>query len=63
MWSSTSSRAGKLSDHNIDPAFLGMLAMIGVNKRRYKPSVDAIKERYYAKFSRAAGAAGNEGDD
>ena len=43
------SRAGKLSDPNLDPAYLGMLTTIGVNKRRFKPSVDAIKERYYAK--------------
>ena len=58
------SRAGKLSDPNIDAAFLGMLTMIGVNKRRFKPSIDAIKERYYAKFSRAAGKEGDkEGDD
>ena len=57
------SRAGKLSDPNIDAAFLGMLTMIGVNKRRFKPSIDAIKERYYAKFSRASGAGDKEGDD
>ena len=40
-----------------------MLTMIGVNKRRFKPSIDAIKERYYAKFSRASGAGDKEGDD
>ena len=28
---------------------LGILTMIGINKNHFKPSVEAIKERYYAK--------------
>ena len=42
--------AGFLSDPNIDPAYLGILTMLGVNARRFKPSVAAVKEKYYAKF-------------
>ena len=44
------SRAGFLSDPNIDPAYLGILTMIGVNAQRFKPSVAAVKEKYYTKF-------------
>ena len=44
------SRAGAISDPNLDPAFLGILTMVGVNKRRFKPSVEAVKARYYEKF-------------
>ena len=44
------SRAGHLSDPNLNPQFLSILTIVGVNKRHFKPSVDAVKERYYAKF-------------
>ena len=44
------SHAGKLSDPNLAPALLGKLVMVGVNKKRFWPSVQAIKERYYFKF-------------
>ena len=37
---------------------LGILTMIGINKNHFKPSVEAIKERYYAKFH----GKGGEGD-
>ena len=40
------SRAGKISDPNMAPAHLGKLVMVGVNKKRFWPSVQAIKERY-----------------
>ena len=44
------SRAGALSDPNMDPFYLGILVMVGTNKSKFKPSVKAIKERYYSKF-------------
>ena len=49
------SRAGKLSDFNLTPAYLGKLVMVGVNKKRFWPSVQAIKERYYLKYRSDAG--------
>ena len=39
-----------LSDPNMDPDYLGMLVMVGVNKKTFKPSVTAMKERYYQMF-------------
>ena len=30
--------------------YLGMLVMVGVNKKKFKPSVKAMKERYYQMF-------------
>jgi len=36
-----------LSDPNMDPDYLGMLVMVGVNKKKFKPSVTAMKERYH----------------
>ena len=44
-----------LSDPNIDPHYLGMLVMVGANKKRFAPSVQAIKERYYKKFRGKSG--------
>ena len=44
------SRAGLLSDPNMDPAYLGVLVMVGANKKKFKPMVAAIMERYYAKY-------------
>ena len=35
---------------NMDPYYLGMLVMVGVNKKKFKPSVKAMKERYYQMF-------------
>ena len=34
----------------IDPAYLGVLVMVGANKNRFKPTVKAIMERYYNKY-------------
>ena len=34
----------------MDPDFLGKLVMVGVNQKRYKPSVQAVKEHIYAKY-------------
>ena len=41
---------GLLSDPNIDPEFLGMLVMVGVNRKKFKPLLKAIKELYFKKF-------------
>ena len=41
---------GLLSDPNMDPEYLAMLVMVGVNKKKFKPPVASIKERYYAMF-------------
>ena len=35
---------------NPDYRYLGMLVMVGVNKKKFKPSVKAMKERYYQMF-------------
>ena len=34
----------------IDPAYLGVLVMVGANKSRFKQTVKAIMERYYNKY-------------
>ena len=44
------SRAGRISDPNMNPAYLGMLVMVGMNKKNYSPPLNAIKELYYSKF-------------
>ena len=57
------SRAGNLSDPNLDPEYLGILTMVGVNAKRFKPSVAAVKERYFAKFRGGKDAANDDGVD
>ena len=44
------SRAGRISDPNMNPAYLGTLVMVGMNKKNYSPPLNAIKELYYSKF-------------
>ena len=44
------SRAGRLSDPNMNPHYLGMLVMVGMNKKNFKPSLKEVKELYYNKF-------------
>ena len=44
------SRAGRLSDPNMNPHYLGKLVMVGMNKKNFKPPVQAINELYYRKF-------------
>ena len=51
---------GLLSDPNIDPEYLGKLVMVGVNKSKFKPSIQMVKERYYEKFR---GKGGGEPED
>ena len=56
------SRAGNLSDPNMDPEFLAHLVMVLVNKKTFKPSLDQIKDKYYELFRGLGGDDGN-GDD
>ena len=44
------SRAGLLSDPNINPDYLARLVMVSVNKKAFRPSVKAIKDKYYEIF-------------
>ena len=44
------SRAGYLTDPNMDPAFMATLVRVGFNENGFKPSLEAIKERYYEKY-------------
>ena len=46
----------------MDPFYLGILVMVGTNKSKFKPSVKAIKERYYSKY-RGQGASSSQDDD
>ena len=50
------SRAELLSDPNIDPEFLARIVMLAVNKKWFKPSVQAIKDKYYEIFRGKRGA-------
>ena len=53
------SRAGLLSDPNLDPDHLATLVKVGYNKKAYEPMVKAIQEKYYEMF-RGKGGAGDE---
>lgn len=53
------SRAGNLSDPNIDPEFLVHLVMTAVNKKAFKPTLQAIKDKYYELY-RGKGGGGDE---
>ena len=44
------SRAGLLSDPNLDPAYLAILVKVAFNKKAFKPTVAAIKDKYYEMF-------------
>ena len=58
------SRAGNLSDPNIDPEFLAHLVMVSVNKKAFQPSIEAIKNKYYELYRGKGGAGeGDEGDE
>jgi hypothetical protein len=56
------SRAGNLSDPNMDPEFLAHLVMVLVNKKAFKPPLAAIKGKYYELF-RGKGKEGQEEQD
>ena len=47
----------------MDPAYLGVLVMVGANKSRLKPTVKAIMERYYKKYRGKGGIEPGEADD
>lgn len=53
------SRAGLLTDPNIDQDYLATLVVVGCNKKAFKPSCDAIKAKYYQLF-RGKGGEGLE---
>ena len=44
------SRAGLLSDPNMDPEYLGMLTSISMNKSAYKLTCAEIKAKYFDKY-------------
>ena len=45
-----------LSDPNMRPHYLALLSRVSINKDMFEPSVEAIKARYYAKFSKGGKA-------
>ena len=47
----------------MDPAYLGVLVMVGANKSRFKPTVKAILERDYKKYRGKGGIEPGEADD
>ena len=53
------SRAGLLSDPNMDPHYLGMLTSIVAGKAAYNPPYEKIKAKYFEKFR----GKGGDGDD
>ena len=53
------SRAGLLFEPGMGPEFLANLVMISINKKAYKPSIEKIKDKYYAMF-RGKGGEGME---
>ena len=53
------SRAGNLSDPNMDPEFLVHLVMAAANKKAFKPILQAIKDTYFELF-RGKGGTGDE---
>ena len=57
------SRAGNLSDPNIDPEFLAHLVMVSVNKKAFQPSIEAIKNKYYELYRGKGGAGDGDGDE
>ena len=46
----------------MDPEFLAHLVMVLINKKSYKPSIDAIKDKYFELF-RGQGGEGQEADE
>ena len=44
------SRAGQLSEVNVDPDALADMVSIMINKHAYKPSVNDIMDKYYEMF-------------
>jgi hypothetical protein len=46
------SLGGRLSDPNMDPAYLATLVFMGANRKVYMPPVKDIWQRYLRKFSK-----------
>ena len=44
------SRAGLLSDPNLDPDYLAVLVKVGYNLSIHQPAVISIKDKYYELF-------------
>ena len=57
------SRAGNLSDPNMDPEFLAQLVMIAVNKKAFLPSLTQIKSKYFAMYRGKGGEDGEDDED
>ena len=55
------SRAGLVSDPNMDPHFLGVLTSIAVGKAAYNPPYEKIKAKYFEKFRGKGGDGDGEG--
>ncbi|KAK3281373.1 hypothetical protein CYMTET_10832 [Cymbomonas tetramitiformis] len=55
------SRAGHMSDPNLDPSYLGILTTVGVNKASFKPSVSQIRKKYFELY--AGKGEGSEGSE
>ena len=53
------SRAGQLSDPNMDAEYLGTLTSIGVNKAVYKPTSAEIYDKYVTKYGKDAAPSTN----
>ena len=53
------SRAGNLSDPNMDPEYIAHLVMVGINKKSCKQSTANVKDKYYQLF-RGKGGEGLE---
>jgi hypothetical protein len=49
------SRAGNLSDPNMDPEYLDHLVMVGINKKSHNQSTVNVKDKYDDLFSSQGG--------
>ena len=47
----------------MDPAYLGVLVMVGANKIHFKPIVNAIMQHYYKKYRSKGGIESGEAGD
>ena len=55
------SRAGNLSDPNMDPEYLASLTIIAVNQKAFWPTDAMIKDKYYEMFRGKGGEGMDEG--
>ena len=59
----TFSRAGNISDPNMNPAYLAQLTAISINKRVFQPNVKSILGRYLNLYSKGGQDCGMEDSD